>query len=109
MRILYNYSYAGLIFQSSGDVYVLSNRNVLYSQLGDDAEFFAAAATDGDSVVVASRTGFVYLLNAGTRDIKSVADIGREITCIAWDKSNSLLWIGGENGSFGYIIPRRAD
>jgi len=87
---------------------VLSNRNVLYSQLGDDAEFFAAAATEGDSVAVASRTGFVYLLNAGTREIKSVIDIGREITCITWDKSNNLLWIGGENGSLGYT-PRRSD
>ena len=89
-------------------MYVLSNRNVLYSQLGDDAEFFAAAATEVDSVVVASRTGFVYLLDAGTREIKSITDIGREITCIAWDKPNNLLWIGGENGSLGYT-PRRSD
>ena len=81
---------------------MLSNRNVLYSQLGDDAEFFAAAAMDGDSVVVASRTGFVYLLNAGTREIKCVTDIGREITSIAWDKPKGLVWIGGENGSLGY-------
>ena len=74
---------------------------MLYSQLGDDAEFFAAAAVDGDSVVIASRTGFLYLLNAGTREIKSLTDLGREITCIAWDKSNNLLWVGGEHGSLG--------
>lgn len=73
----------------------------MYSQLGDDAEFYAAAVMDGDSVVVAARTGFVYLLNASTRDIKCVADVGREITCISWDKCRSLLWIGGENGSLG--------
>jgi hypothetical protein len=84
-----------------GDVYVLSNRNVLYSQLGDDAEFYAAAAMEGDSVAVASRTGFIYLLSASTRDIKYIADVGREITCISWDKSKCLLWIGGENGSLG--------
>lgn len=84
-----------------GDVYVLSNRNVLYSQLGDDAEFYAAAAMEGDAVAVASRTGFIYSLNASTRDIKYVADVGREITCISWDKIKSLVWIGGENGSLG--------
>ena len=56
---------------------------------------------DGDSVVVASRPGFVYLLNAATREIKGVADVGREITCISWDKSKNLLWIGGELGSLG--------
>ena len=73
----------------------------MYSQLGDDAEFYAAAAMEVDSVVVASRTGFIYLLNASTRDIKCVADVGREVTCISWDKMKSCLWIGGENGSLG--------
>ena len=56
---------------------------------------------EGDSVAVASRAGFIYLLNAGTREIKSVADVGWEITSIGWDRAKGLLWIGGENGSLG--------
>jgi hypothetical protein len=76
---------------------------VLYSQLGEDAEFFAAAATEGDSVVVVSRPGFVYHLNTSTREIKLITDIGREITCIAHDLLRNLLWIGGENGCLGYV------
>jgi len=83
---------------------VLSNRNVLYSHLNDDAEFFAAAAMEGDSVAVASRSGLVYLLNATTREIRTVTDVGREITCVSWDKAKGLLWIGGENGALGYVL-----
>jgi hypothetical protein len=56
---------------------------------------------EGDAVAVASRTGFVYHLDAGSREIKSVTDIGQEITCISWDKAKGLIWIGGENGSLG--------
>jgi hypothetical protein len=80
----------------------LSNRNVLYSHLAEDAEFYAATATDGDSVVVASRNGFVFLLNATTREITIVTDLGGEVICMSWDKARSLIWIGGENGSLGY-------
>lgn len=76
----------------------------MYSHLNDDAEFFAAAAMEGDFVAVASRTGFIYLLNATTREIKTVTDVGREITCVSWDKAKGLLWIGGENGALGYIL-----
>lgn len=82
-------------------MYVLSNRNVLYSHLGEDAEFFAVAAMDGDSVVVASRTGFIYLLDAGTREIKLITDVGKEVTCMSWDKEKNILWIGGEHGMLG--------
>lgn len=82
---------------------MLSNRNVLYSHLNDDAEFYDAAAMTGDSVAVVSRTGFVYLLNSTTREIKVVTDVQREITCVSWDKEKDLLWIGGEHGSLGYI------
>jgi hypothetical protein len=80
---------------------VLSNRSVLYSHLGDDADFYAAAAMEGDSVAVASRAGFIYLLNSGTREIKTIVDVGWEITSIGWDRGKALLWIGGENGSLG--------
>jgi hypothetical protein len=73
----------------------------LYSQLGEDAEFFAAAPLEGDSAVIASRPGFIYHLDTSTREIKLVTDVGREITCIAYDPSRSLLWIGGENGCLG--------
>jgi hypothetical protein len=74
----------------------------LHSHLGEDAEFYAAAAMDGDSVAVASRAGFVYLLNAANREISIVTDIRREITCISWDKAKDLLWVGGEHGTLGY-------
>ena len=84
-------------------MFVLSNRCVLYSQLGEDADFYAAATMEGDSVVVASRPGFLYHLNASTRDIKLLTDIGREISCVAYDPSRSLLWIGGEHGCMGYV------
>jgi hypothetical protein len=84
-------------------VFVLSNRNVLYSHLAEDAEFYTAAAMEGDNVVVGSRNGFVFLLNATTREIKIVTDLGGEIICMSWDKARSLLWIGGENGSLGYF------
>jgi hypothetical protein len=56
---------------------------------------------EGDSVVVASRSGLVYLLNATTREIRNVTDVGREITCVSWDKAKGLLWIGGEYGALG--------
>jgi len=56
---------------------------------------------EGDSVVVASRSGLVYLLNATTREIRNVTDVGREITCVSWDKTKGLLWIGGEYGALG--------
>jgi hypothetical protein len=75
----------------------------LYSHLGDDADFYAAAAMAGDNVAVASRTGFVYALNASSREIKMVADIGGEISCLSWDKIRNLLWIGGDHGSLGYL------
>ena len=81
----------------------MSNRNVLYSHLNDDAEFYDAAAMTGDSVAVVSRTGFVYLLNSTTREIKVITDVQREITCASWDKDRGVLWIGGEHGSLGYI------
>ena len=81
----------------------MSNRNVLYSHLNDDAEFYDAAAMNGDAVAVISRTGFVYLLNSTTREIKVVTDVQREITCASWDKDRGVLWIGGEHGSLGYI------
>jgi WD40 repeat protein len=74
----------------------------LYSHLAEDAEFYTAAAMEGDSVVVASRNGFIFLLNTATRDIKIVTDLGGEIMCLSWDKARDLLWIGGENGSLGY-------
>ena len=90
-----------VLTKCSGEVFVLSNRSVLYSHLGDDAEFYAAVSMECDSVVVASRSGFIYQLNAGTREIKFVIDIGREITCMNWDKAQGLVWIGGENGSLG--------
>ena len=76
----------------------------MYSHLNDDAEFFAAAAMEGDSIAIASRTGLIDLLNASTRVIKTVTDVGREITCVSWDKAKGLLWIGGENGSLGYFL-----
>jgi hypothetical protein len=82
----------------------LANRNVLYSHLNDDAEFYDAAAMTGDSIAVVSRTGFVYLLNATTREIKVITDVQREITCASWDKDRDVLWIGGEHGSLGYIL-----
>jgi hypothetical protein len=82
-------------------VFVLSNRNVLYNHLNDDAEFYAVAAMDADSVAVASRAGLVYSLDATSREIKLVTDIGQEITCFSWDRRRDLLWIGGENGSLG--------
>src|SRR5579859_4272760 len=65
---------------------------------------------EGDTVAVASRSGLVYSLNATTREIKTVTDVGREITCVSWDKAKGLLWIGGENGSLGYFLsPYRVD
>jgi hypothetical protein len=84
-------------------VFVLGSRNVLYSHLADDAEFYAAAAMTGDEVAVASRTGYIYLLDAGTREIRHVTDIRQDISCISWDKARGLLWIGGESGSLGYM------
>lgn len=74
---------------------------MLYSHLGDDADFFAAAAMTGDNVAVTSRNGFIYSLNATTREIKTIADAGRDISCVSWDKARNLLWIGGEYGSLG--------
>jgi hypothetical protein len=76
---------------------------VLYSHLADDAEFYAAAAMTGDEVAVASRTGYIYSLDAGTREIRHVTDVRREISCISWDKERDLLWIGGDAGSLGYV------
>jgi hypothetical protein len=73
----------------------------LYSHLAEDAEFYTAAAMDGDSVVVGSRNGFVFLLDSKTRDIKIVTDLGSEIISMSCDKARGLLWIGGENGSLG--------
>jgi hypothetical protein len=81
---------------------VLSNRSVLYSHLAEDADFYTAAAMDGDDVVVASRNGFIYSLNASTREISLTTDVGREIICMTWDKTRNLIWLGGENGSLGY-------
>jgi len=91
------------LIKSSGEVYVLTNRSVLYSHLGDDADFYAAAAMGGDAVAVASRTGLIYSLNASSREIRMVCDIGREISCLGWDKARNLLWIGGDHGSLGYF------
>ena len=62
-----------------------------------------------ESVVVASRPGFLYHLNASTREIKLITDIGREITCLVWDPSRGLLWIGGENGCLGFVPQIRYD
>jgi hypothetical protein len=75
---------------------------VLYTHLSDDAEFYAAATITGDTVAVASRAGYIYSLDTATREIKLVSDVEREITCIAYDKPRSLLWIGGEHGCLGY-------
>ena len=83
-------------------MFVLSNRNVLYTHLSDDAEFYAAATITGDTVAVASRAGYIYSVDTATREIKLVSDVEREITCIAYDKPRSLLWIGGEHGCLGY-------
>ena len=76
---------------------------MLYSHLSDDADFYDAAAMTGDAVAVASRIGLLYSLNASTREIKTVTDIGHEISCVSWDKARNLLWIGGDYGSLGYF------